>query len=214
MQVVRGGPSEVALPGLSRRARLPVTAHPRLRGRHVFLRPLTPVDAQLLYHHELGEDASLSWRFQGVTPSPEVHARSLWENVLATFVVTGSDTGSPLGVVSLYNPSLDGGVAFLAAMSLPNGKATGLVVEGCGVFLNHCFWRWPLRKVVIDANADSVRQYESVVGRLFKEEGRLRDFAAVSHGEFVDRVFLTLDRERWERERPAFASLLGGEDGL
>ncbi len=205
-------PLELRMDGPARRPSGPSPfVDPSMVGPHVWLRPLDPGDVQLLYQYELGGGPGAHWRLHGATPSLDQHARTVWEGVLATFAVTGKDSGRPLGVVSLYNPSMENGVAFLAAVAFPFDMGTGLVVEGVGLFLDYCFAHWALRKIIIDAVETNLPHYGSVIGRVFTEEGRLRQLHY--HDErYWDRVFLTLDRSRWLDQRTKVMPFLRGRE--
>ncbi|HMJ75177.1 MAG TPA: hypothetical protein VK507_04350, partial [Iamia sp.] len=71
-----------------------------LTGRHVFLTPIQTADLTSLYNLELSSDVGFRYRFRSATPSPEGHARSLWDSILATFMVRGRETGGNVGIVS------------------------------------------------------------------------------------------------------------------
>lgn len=126
-------------------------------------------------------------------------------------MVVGRQTEAPLGIVSLYNPNMESGVAFLSVAALPQASHTGLVMEGAGLFIDYCFRSWNLRKIMIDAVSVNLEQYGSIAIDLFEEEGRLKD-AEYYDGRYWDRVFLTLNRSKWHERRHALMPFLTGEE--
>ena len=62
-------------------------------------------------------------RFAGATPSPEKVASSLWDSVLAQFVVEGVTARRPL-VVSITSPNFRDGYAYLSAVGTPEAQGS------------------------------------------------------------------------------------------
>lgn len=169
-----------------------------LRSRHTHLAPVQPSDVPLLYAEELGADG-FRWRFRGTTPSPEVHARSLWEDVLFTQVVRSNETGAAVALATLYRPNLAHGYVYFALLSFERFKMTGLALEGAAVVISHAFRTWNLRKIYIDTLGFNYDQFGSLVPWLLEEEGRLSE-CEYYDGRFWDRVLLTLNRSTWEAQ--------------
>lgn len=169
-------------------------------GRHVELRPINVADIEHLYLMEQEGDLGSRWRFRGSTPSPEQHARSLWENVLVTFLVVRRRDRSAIGLVTLYNPELNHGTAYIAIAAFAGQQSRGLIFEGTALLIDYGFANWNLRKIYADAPEYNVKQYGTTVGQFFKEEARLKE-AEYFGGRFWDKLILTLNRSDWESMR-------------
>lgn len=177
----------------------------RLEGMRCRLRPIRPADYPALYEIELAPDLALRWRFRGGTPSPEHFARSLFEGVLATFVIESSDGRSLLGVVTAYNADMANGHCFIAAAATPAARGRGQAVEGLALFVDYCFSVWPFRKLWIETTEHNLVQFQSVERFGIEVEGRLRDFEYLA-GRYWDKIILSIERRSWEQRRQLFAS--------
>lgn len=193
-------------------AAVTVSTDSLLAGRHVRLEAIMPADIGALYELELSEGVIGRWRFRGATPSPEQHARSLWDMVLATMIVRGKGRGDRVGLVTAYKASLANGYAYLGVAAWPEYEQSGLAIEGLAVFIDYCFRTWNFRKLHVDTLEFNRLQYASFLDAFFIEEGRIRD-AEFFDGAFWDRVILTLDRDRWMDVRATVMSW-AGDPGL
>ena len=135
-------------------------------------------------------------RFAGATPSPEKIAASLWDSVLAQFVVEDASGQSPLGLVSVTSPNFRDGYAYMSAVGLPDVQGSGLMVEAALLGFNYGFATWPFRKIYMEATETSYASFKSGLGRLFSEEGRLREHS-FWNGRYVDLLILAVYRATW-----------------
>src|SRR5262245_13405527 len=79
-------------------------AVPVLNGRHVRLRAVQQSDYPFLVELQSAPENLIRWRYRGATLSPEQITQSLWQGVLAQFLVVRADTDQPVGLVVCYNP--------------------------------------------------------------------------------------------------------------
>jgi RimJ/RimL family protein N-acetyltransferase len=185
----------------------PSAAAPLLCTRRVRLRPIGEQDRRFLYELMTSPESGGRVRFGGATPSPEKVAASLWESVLAQFVVESVGSGQPVGLVAITSPDFRNGFAYVSALGLPETQGSGLVAESAFVAFHYAFTTWPLRKVYMEATEDSFRAFETGLGDFFREEGRLVDHV-FWNGRYVDMVILAVYRETWSRLAPRMVRLL------
>jgi len=167
-----------------------------LCGDKAFLRPVLPADYDHLYLEEFTGELGM-FRHQGHTPPPETYAQSLWSGVLCQYIVAGVNDLVPIGIVTAYKADYRNGHVFLAGMSFPDARGTTASAEGFELFVEHLFGAFPFRKVYAEILEPNLEQFDSVVGNLFLEEGRLRGFLFMN-GAYVDMITLTLNRDAWE----------------
>lgn len=191
--------------------RLPVrTANPLPGTRRVRLRTLADADSAFLYGLMSAPDAGGRVRFAGATPSPAQIVASLWENVLAQFVVEGMSTGRPLGLVALTTPNFRDGWAYLSAVGTPPAQGSGVIAEGVLLGFDYAFRTWPFRKVYMEVSETSYGAFRSGLGRFFTEEGRLREHAFWD-GRYGDVFILSVLRKTWAEQAPEVLARLRDE---
>lgn len=176
--------------------------------RRVGLRTIRETDSHFLYELMTSPEAGGRVRFAGATPSPEQVRASLWESVLAQFVVVGAESGEPKGVVAVTSPNFRDGFAYLSALGTPAAQRSGLVVEGAVLGFNYAFNTWPFRKLYMEATDTSYQSFSSGVDRLFIQEGRLKEHV-FWNGSFVDLNILAVYRETWARHTGRLLEHLG-----
>ncbi|HWC28319.1 MAG TPA: GNAT family protein [Solirubrobacteraceae bacterium] len=135
-------------------------------------------------------------RFAGATPSPEKVAASLWDSVLAQFVVEDVSGHNPLGLVSVTSPNFRDSYAYISAVGSPDVQGSGLFIESVLLCFNYGFATWPFRKIYMEATETSYSSFKSGLGRLFSEEGRLREHS-YWNGRYVDLLILAVYRATW-----------------
>ena len=158
----------------------PATEHmplmPKLNGRYVRLRPLTPADHAPLYQIATSDEVNLRWRFRGVIPSFEAFVNAFRPaEVSAQFAVTTPQSAQAQGLVVAYNTDPRSSHTYVGTMLSPKLARSGLGVEATALFAAYLFMTWPFHKLyfeVIDYNLD---QFASTLGTLFVEEGVLRE---------------------------------------
>ena len=176
----------------------PPTPFPLTRARHVRLRVIMDQDSRFLYELMTAPSSGGRVRFAGATPSPEKIASSLWESVLAQFIVEGIDSGQPLGLIAVTSPNFRDGFAYISAIGSPEVQGSGLIAEGLALGFRYAFNAWPFRKIYMESTEESYRGFKSGLDRFFVEEGRLRGHF-FWNGRYTDLVILAFYREVWER---------------
>jgi hypothetical protein len=176
-----------------------------LHGRFVFLRPVGPEDYRYLRTAELGGDLGVRWRYRGSTVSPEQWAQSLWQSVLAQFLVVGVEDPNPLGLVAVYQPNFQDGYAYLAAERFGPRRPAPLMIFGIALFIEYIWTCWSFHKLYLEVAEYNIGQLQSGIGRLFAQEGRLREHLWYD-GRRWDQIVLALYRETWRTEGARLAA--------
>jgi acyl carrier protein len=166
---------------------------PRIRGRHVYLKPIDPSDYPLLQMLETVGDPAPRWRHRGVTPSPDQWAQVLWAGVLVQFMVVGVQSNKPIGRVLIYQPNFQDGHAYFAAMRFDTRDRSPLMVLGVSLFLEYVFGYWPFDKLYMEVPEYNLDQFASGLGRFFQIEGRLRGHFRMG-GRTWDQLILAMYR--------------------
>jgi hypothetical protein len=172
---------------------------PILRGRLIYLRPLSSEDYGFVRAMELDGDLSVRWRFRGAVVGPEQWAQSAWASTLAQFVVLRYTDPKPIGLVMAYRANFQDGHAFVAAESFETAKRSPFLIFGMALFIEYVFSCWPFHKLYLESAEFNVAQFGSGIGRFLEEEGRLREHLWYG-GRRWDQVILALYRETWARE--------------
>jgi RimJ/RimL family protein N-acetyltransferase len=186
-------------------------ACPPMRTRHIRLHTITDRDALFLYDLMTSPAAGGRVRFAGATPSPEKVASSLWDSVLAQFIVEGATAQRPLGLVSITSPNFRDGYAYLSAVGTPEAQGSGLIAQGVLLGFNYAFLTWPFRKIYMEVSETSYEAFRSGLKSFFTEEGHLREHAFWD-GRYVDVFLLAVYRETWAARGPRLVERLCVED--
>jgi len=176
-----------------------VVIAPRLEGRWIRLRPVTPDDYAYLYALTTGPEASLRWRYHGLAVSPEAFEESLWNGVTVQFIAASIASGEPLGLVVAYNTSQRNRFTYVAAVFDP-GRAGGAALEAVALLVDHAFAVLDLRKVYAEVSEFNLPQFASVTEGILTEEARLHEHLYLD-GRYWDNVFLSVTAERWHEVR-------------
>lgn len=171
---------------------------PELTTPRSYLRPPGPDDYSFLREVEIVALAT-RWRHGGTTPSPESYPDTLWNGVLAHYLICSRNDNSVDGIVILYNPEFVGGFAYLAAARVGQGPAA-VFLEGIRRFITLSFESWPFRKVYAEVAGFNEAPLVRVFHRLFVEEARLKGH--VFHaGQYWDLSTFALWRDTWYESR-------------
>lgn len=179
---------------------------PPLATRRVRLRPIVEGDRRFLYELMSNPEAGGRVRFGGGTPSPEKVAASLWDSVLAQFVVADR-RDDPIGLVAITSPDFRNGFAYVSALGMPDAQGSGLIAEAVFLAFNYAFVTWPFRKVYMEATEDSYRAFSSGLDSMFVEEGRLAEHV-FWNGHYRDVHIVAVYRRVWQRLAPRLGRLL------
>jgi RimJ/RimL family protein N-acetyltransferase len=170
---------------------------PDLVSRRCELRPVQLSDIELIAGWETGGENLVRWRLHGSTPSPDGVRSEIWNGVLAQFVVVSRRSGSPAGLVSLYNPSFVHGHAYVGALQSPDFGRSALTLEGLMLLVDHAFRCWTFRKLYAEVLSFNLAQFASGIGRVFTVEGTKREHFFYD-GAYWDEHLLALTRGTWE----------------
>ena len=148
---------------------------PVLAGREMQIRPVTQGDYPFLLDLQVEPDNLLRWRYRGTTPGPEQIVQTLWQSVLAQFVIARVDAEDPIGLIVCYNPDFRHGHAYLAMIIRPRYEMTAWIFEAVALFLNYLFETFAFRKIYFEMLEFNYAKVASGAGSLFHVEGCLRD---------------------------------------
>lgn len=191
-------------------AATPQHTHPPMGTKHIQLHTIADNDGPFLYELMTSPAAGGRIRFAGATPSPEKVASSLWDNVLAQFIVAGAATQRRLGLVSITSPNFRDGYAYMSAVGDPTVQGSGLIAEGVLLGFNYAFQTWPFRKIYMEVSEPSYDAFRSGLGHFFTEEGRLHEHAFWG-GRYVDVLVLAVYRTTWAEHGPRLLTRLRGD---
>jgi len=169
---------------------------PRRAGRWVRLIPATPNYYDFLYSLVADEEVGYRWRFGGSVSAREAFDRTLWNNVLAQFIVVSSGDGTPLGLVQAYNAELSQGYAYAAQVMSREATGTGVGAEAFYLFAGYLFRVLPLRKLYLDVPEYNLPLVSSRTLPL-RPEGRLREHSYYD-GRLWDRAVLAFYRSDYD----------------
>jgi acyl carrier protein len=173
---------------------------PPLRGGRAELHPVTQADYDFLYRLEVGDPRSILWRHSGRTPRPEDFAASLWNGVVASFVITDLTTATRCGVVTFYDERPAAGIIYVAAMVGFETRGTIVGPEAIRLAIDHAFAAWPIRMIVVETIEPNLKQFESSLASVLRYEGRITD-AEFAAGRYWDKIFCTIRRSAWAKYR-------------
>lgn len=177
---------------------------PSLAGRHVRLAVPEPRHLQFLYQLLVDPAVGTRLGFRGGTPSPEAFELFLWEDVLIQFVIASKLSGRPLGLVRAYHASMRDRTVYVSMLSSPRFLSTGLVFEGVGLFVDHLFDVWKMRKVYAETPSHNAAQFSNAFDYV-TVEGVLRRHHYYA-GEYVDLYLLSISCSEWEALREQFVN--------
>ncbi len=169
-------------------------APPGLVGRGVELRAVDRSYLPFLYSLTASPHSSFRWRFRGAIPTFEHFESLLSQNVHCQFVVVDRPDLRPIGHVVAYGADLANGYASVAAACVPEVVGRGLGVDAVVGFVTYLFHVWPFRKLYFEAPEFNLSQFSSGLGKLYHEEGRLRQHEYFG-GRYWDRIVLALYRD-------------------
>jgi RimJ/RimL family protein N-acetyltransferase len=192
--------------------KLPSRDLPRMNTSRVRLRPIAERDRSFLYELMTAPDAGGRVRFGGATPSPDKVASSLWESVLAQFLIESATAEEPLGLLAITSPNFREGFAYISALGMAEAQGTGLIAEGVLLGFHYAFSTWPFRKIYMEAGEDSYDAFQSGLGQFFVEEGRLRQHM-YWNTRWRDVFILAVYRETWERLVPQMLGRIARSSG-
>lgn len=179
-RVPRGRPAARRRSGVSTRVRL---------------RPIVDADFGPLYLASFDPSNAGRWRYHGRTLPMDQFVPSLFNGVLAQFMVEMVQTGIPIGLVVAYdeNPSgLHCKLAFLRTGARVSGD-TAALFEGIALFISYLFDHFPFRKLFAEVPEFNLHMFTDDFA---DHEGVLKEFLFYQ-GEFADMHYVSVSRNRW-----------------
>jgi RimJ/RimL family protein N-acetyltransferase len=176
--------------------------HAPLTGRRIRLRTIFPADYEYLYALATNEEIGWRWRYRGASPGLEQFAAQLHDGVLVQFVVEHVETRQRVGHVLAFEADHRNGTCHIAMVIDPALAKMGWTLEAGTLFVNYLFTGWNFRKLYGATTEFAYRDFSSMAGEWFREEGRLHDHEWHA-GRYWDMVMLALYREDFEKYGPA-----------
>lgn len=178
-----------------------------MSSRRIRLRVVTDSDSRFLYELMTSPQSGGRVRFAGATPSPEKIVSSLWESVLAQFIIEGIGSQKPLGLVAITSPNFRDGFAYISALGPTESQGLGLIAEGVLLGFHYAFSTWPFRKIYMEATDESYHAFSSGLRRWFVQEGQLKEHV-FWNGRFMDLLILAVYRETWAQQASTYLKRL------
>jgi len=110
-------------------------------------------------------------------------------------------------VVSSFEPDFRNRYVYIAACSVAEFEATGLVLEGLALLVSYLFETFDFRKVYAESLESNFARFALGESRIFDVEGRMKEHEYV-HGRYEDFVLLAVFRDTW---RPHHQRIFGEE---
>jgi RimJ/RimL family protein N-acetyltransferase len=177
---------------------------------------VTPDDEPALRALVESAGTASRYRYRGVTPGPAQFHADLWTGVLSQYVICRVSDPTPVGLASAFAPNLHDGHVHLGAFIDPAVRRRAWPAEAFGVFVEHLFSSFDLRKLYLQVNEHNLGPLGSLRHDLLVEEARLREHD-YADGAWSDSVVFALWRDRWFDPRNRHRNLLlargGGRSG-
>lgn len=167
------------------------------------MRPVHTSDASLLYELFLDPRVGATWRYGGAHPDPEEFRATLWDGVLAHFLIMGRERGEVVGYVAARGADFRNGHVHLAAAVGGNWIDAGWPIEGVILFMGFLFNNWPFRRIYLESVDYVADRYGSLAGRYMTCEGRLVEHL-FREGEYRDLLVFSLTRSNYGRMAEKF----------
>ncbi len=180
-------------------------------GNWTGLRVVEPSDYEAIRMVESHPEYISRYRNRVSTPPPESFGATLWAGVLAQFVVVSLDSHEAVGVVAAYDANFRSRHFSVAGFVHPAVRGAGWAAEGLALLIDYTFRQFDFRKCyarVLDVNALDM---SSVLDRVFRLEGRLRE-DEYCDGTWMDTRVYGLMKGEWEAYRTSMKGLtaIGG----
>lgn len=169
------------------------------QNRRVDLRPLTPADYEFAYQTLVDPAAGGRLaRYGGGVPSRDQVIATMWDQVLAQFVVVGRQTGHRHGLVIVTSPDFRNRFAYISIVGSPTRRTGRVALEGGLLAIDYAFATWDLRKVYAEVISSNAGQF----GRIDKYASLEARYAAhvFVDGAYRDVLVFALYRDRWMSE--------------
>ncbi len=172
-----------------------------LNGKSCSLRPITVDDLPLLYGWEAGTSFAFRWRLAGQHMNPQAYAESIWDGVLATFIIR-VPTGEEIGIATAYSADFRNGHCYAALGRFDNDsehspvKAALASVEAFTLLVDYLFAGWNFRKIYLEVAEYNLSQFSSLIGRACVVDGTLTDHIYLAN-QFWSLSVLSITKPMW-----------------
>lgn len=173
-------------------------------GRAV-LREVGQADYNFLFGLLTDDEQRDLGRLRSSSISPEQFPSFIWDGVLTQSMLVDGATGEPFGLATIYGANFRHGFAYLGVWSVPSEHRSGRAFLALRAFINNAFTDFPIRKLYAEVLTPNFKQFSGLAGRLFDEEGVLRDHEFV-RGGYVDLHLLAVTAARWRQSQDQLAS--------
>jgi len=162
------------------------------------LRTVQPVDVARLREVEdaVGGDEQRTWRHTTGLVDLGTYAHGLSTGVLDQLIVEWVPDHRTIGLVAAYNWSPRNGTVYLGVTTF-DATSPGTAMMGTGLFLDRLFSQWPLRKVFIETDGATARQFAGLGSYGFVQCAVLTDYKWVND-RFEDWLVFALDRDGYD----------------
>lgn len=163
----------------------------------IVLRPVLKQEVGLVYTWALDIFNSKTWRYRGLTPSPDSFEHDMWAGVLAQFMVCRRSDGEQVALATIYSANMAARRAHIACLASPQHAMSGLPLLGAMAMIDYAFETWPFEKIYIESTSQSMRFYSTALkSELLVEEARLVDYERFGD-EVGDLIYLSVERKRF-----------------
>lgn len=154
-------------------------------------------------HYELLRVAEIErlgvwWRNAGAPQNPEEFAERVWKGILLQFIAVGLDDDQALAWLQCYNADPVNQSAAISLARLDSRRPSLRVWSAVALFIEHCFATYGFRKLYAEVAGPNLQNFESMIGPLLVEEGRLAGHLAAGPGEYCDLHILSLWNFNWQ----------------
>jgi RimJ/RimL family protein N-acetyltransferase len=172
----------------------------RAQRNLVAMRALREVDLPQLYEWSTSPDVARTWRYRGATPSFPMFIDQMFASTLSLYAFVCDS--QLIGYGNLYDASLSAGHAHLSLFLGPENRKSTLFLSCFFAITDYAFDTWPLRKLYLECNSESIDQFKSAIDSgLLTEEARLVDYERSGRGT-SDLIFLSFGRPEWMSIEP------------
>ena len=171
------------------------------RGRHVYLRPLEPDDAELVAGWYADDRFR---RLMGDPPMSLARRRRRYEDAVTgdgddvyRFVICQLDDDVPVGRVDVFDiDRTNGSCAFGIGIGDPAMRGRGLGTDAVAAVVDFAFGELRMERVWLDTDADNLRAQATYRKAGFTVEGRLRH-VWFQDGAHLDDIRMAMLRDEW-----------------
>jgi RimJ/RimL family protein N-acetyltransferase/aryl carrier-like protein len=173
---------------------------PPVSNQWIQLKTVQRADYDFLYDLATEPESSHRWRYRGQQPSFEEFVSSLHRDVLCHYLVVTADHSRRVGYAACYAADFRNQHAYIALQIDRRHHRQGWTITAAELLIDRMFACYDFGKLYLECPEFVVPSIRSGIGRLFVEEGRLKQ-----HERFVsqwwDLYVFAMYRETWTNRR-------------